>query len=247
MHHHYLNQYTINNGGNGVSFGFGTVGGSLLLEGVVVDFSQIYLRPDAHGDEFLEEEFAGIGHFDLVDTCLFAAVAALAVLEEATMLADQDSGVVAGEEQSLEEEVAGSEAQQAVPLHFSQTQSSLLAPPLSWLPRQHSHLPCRSRVDLVGHHVLQPLVEDGPAENVAVQVLPRCARNQRVLPRVGKPVVGEYLAKVLDLIAGEGSPRVQASLEAAGLAADQFEQLSDGHAGGVAVGIHDEVGPPAGF
>ena len=100
-------------------------------------------------------------------------------------------------------------------------------------------------MDLIGHHVLQPLVENGSAEDVAIEILSCCSRDEGVLASVRKTIIGEYLAEIFSLVSRKGSTRMESSFEAPCLAADKFEQLSNSHAGGIAMRIHDEVWPPA--
>lgn len=48
---------------------------SILLEGAALHLGQVDLRPNAHRNQLLEEQLAGVGHADLVHSLALAVLA----------------------------------------------------------------------------------------------------------------------------------------------------------------------------
>ena len=55
-----------------------------------------------------------------------------------------------------------------VPLHLPEAHAAAPPPPLDGLPRHLVHRPHRPHLELVAHHVAQPLVVDDPEEDVGL-------------------------------------------------------------------------------
>ena len=92
---------------------------SFLFEGVVWYFAEVYFWTDAHWDQLLEEEFAGVGHLYFSHFFGFAGLAAFWVLEESAVLAYQHCWVVTWIEKSLKKDLSSSISKETISLHFS--------------------------------------------------------------------------------------------------------------------------------
>ena len=72
------------------------------------------------------------------------------------------------EEPVLEEE-HGPVGEERVPLHLAEADAAAAPPPLDWLARHLVHRAHRAHLELVAHHVPQPLVVDDPEEDVRLK------------------------------------------------------------------------------
>lgn len=84
---------------------------------------------------------------------------------ESTFFTYMDSISITLVEQPFFQEERSPMCNHAISLHLAKTQTAISGPPLCGLPGEDLHRPAPSRVDLIIHHVLQPLVVRGAKEN----------------------------------------------------------------------------------
>jgi hypothetical protein len=75
-------------------------------------------------------------------------------------------------EQPLQQQVRGPVGEEAIPFHLTQPLSTITGSSLYGLPRQGLVGSPPSSVYLIRNHMLQPLIEDGPLEDIALHILP---------------------------------------------------------------------------
>mmetsp|Transcript_21954 Transcript_21954/g.54083 ORF Transcript_21954/g.54083 Transcript_21954/m.54083 type:complete len:311 (+) Transcript_21954:323-1255(+) len=132
-----------------------------------------------------------------------------------------------------------------VALHLPKAQPPVPRPPLHGLPVEHLRGPPRARMDLVIHHVLQALVVRGPEKNESIQGLARVAIIQTLVAMPLVPAGVQHVRHVLDVDLVEGRSIALISREAPNLPQDRLDQVTDCHARGDSVGVHDEIGGDA--
>ena len=75
------------------------------------------------------------------------------------------------------------------------------------------------------------------------QIVVRCTQTHAAAPPVA--VLDQNLRDIRNFIPAKGSAVLQAPLAQPGLPRNELDHLADGHAGGEAMGVHDEVGTDA--
>ena len=71
-------------------------------------------------------------------------------------------------EESVLQEEHGAVGEEGVPLHLPEAHPAAAPPPLDGLPRHLVHRAHRAHLELVAHHVAQPLVVDDAEEDVGL-------------------------------------------------------------------------------
>mmetsp|Transcript_59656 Transcript_59656/g.129706 ORF Transcript_59656/g.129706 Transcript_59656/m.129706 type:complete len:456 (-) Transcript_59656:728-2095(-) len=152
------------------------------------------------------------------------------------------SVVVALVEQALLEELCGTVGDHAVTLHLSEPQTTVSPTTLEGLPGQDLHFAAGARVDLVVDHMLESLVVrraeengcDHPATCLAV------VHDLRASLLVSASV--QLLGNVLDRHLDEGRGVGLLTDDRPDLSHNTFDNVTNGHARGYGVWVHDNVG-----
>mmetsp|Transcript_28574 Transcript_28574/g.54587 ORF Transcript_28574/g.54587 Transcript_28574/m.54587 type:complete len:354 (-) Transcript_28574:2764-3825(-) len=212
-----------------------------------------HARGNGHRHQLLEQQLACVRYCDLRYLGLVLATKAVkGVLlqighsNEPTQLANVNPVGIRVVKQAFLEEVRGAVRNHAVPLHLPESQPAVARAALHGLPSENLHGPARARVDLVVHHVLEPLVVGGPQENLA-----------SLEHAAGVPVVHGFVAALLvaalvqsrrDVLhrhVREGGGVALVSKQRGHLAHEALHQMADGHAGGDGVRVDHDVGGDA--
>ena len=139
-------------------------------------------RGDTHGHELLEQQLGGIWQLHSNDAG--RALAGLAVErvlpqgghgDDAALLAHVDPIRVTLVVQSLLQECCGAVRDDAVALHLSETQATIPGPTLCGLPCQDLYRSPAPAMDLVIHHMLEPLVVRRVQEDQRLELPTRVA------------------------------------------------------------------------
>eukprot|EP00968_Pinguiococcus_pyrenoidosus_P008709 scaffold641_cov237-Pinguiococcus_pyrenoidosus.AAC.17 len=166
--------------------------------------------------------------------------------EDAASLTYRCREGVAAEHQPLHDEIARSVANEAVPLHLSQTEPAIPAAALGGLAREHRARSAGPGVHLVHDHVLELLVENRPHEDVGADLLARGPAGEDVLPVVVEAMAHELLRGHLDAVCvailfAERGPVRLSPAQHPRLAGEKLDHLPDGHPRREPVRIHDQV------
>ncbi|GIX64653.1 uncharacterized protein BcabD6B2_40880 [Babesia caballi] len=209
---------------------------------------QHQLRVDGHGHQLLNQQLARVGNRHLRNLRLVVAGGALEVAPvevgnaaEPAPVADVHPEGVALVEEPLLEHLGRAVRDHAVALHLAEAQPAVPGAPLGGLPRQHRHRPPGAGVDLVLHHVLEPLVVGGPDEDLAHDHLAGEAAVQRLVAVLAVAALEEPVRHLLHRQLGEGRRVALHAAAGADLPHEALDQVADGHAAGHGVGVHDDV------
>lgn len=199
-------------------------------------------RRDVHAEQLLDEQLGGVGDGHLDDVARrLAALAPVEVAHEAARLAHVDLVLVRRQHEPLQQQLAGAVRDEAVALHLAEAETAVARAALGGLPRQDGAGPPCPGVHLVLDHVLQLLVVDGSREDVERQRLARDARREVVLAAVAEPLLDQDAGHLLDGAAAKGGAVAVLARQHARLAGHELEHLTDRHARGESVRVHDDV------
>lgn len=145
-------------------------------------------------------------------------------------------------EQSFLQEASRSVRNHAITFHLSETQTSVARSTFCRLPRQDLSRSSATRVDLVTHHVLKPLIESRTQEDHNLESL---ACKTVVHDLISVSLVTELVELAGNIAYSLSLERrcvAFISVESSNLAKDTFDQVADRHAGRNSVRVHDHVG-----
>ena len=90
--------------------------------------------------------------------------------EGAARATDAAPRLVAAVEEAILKQEGGAVAEKGVPLHLTKPDTTALFPSLHWLPSDAVNGTKTPHLELVGHHVSQPLVVDHSHENLCTHL-----------------------------------------------------------------------------
>lgn len=140
----------------------------------------------------------------------------------------------------------GAVRQQGVSLHLSKADASLDVPPSHGLVGHLVSCPCGPHLKFVRDHVTQPLVVDDADEDVRLELLTAHSAVEPLRAVVVVSAGPQHFTKILQrgalLGESEGRGVVAQAVQGAGFAGHALDQHTDGHAGGKAVRVEQDVG-----
>ena len=126
----------------------------------------------------------------------------------------------------------------AVALHLPEPEASVPGPALHGLPHQDLDWAPRPGVDLIVHHVLEPLVVGGAEEDLGVELPAGVAAVHHLVTSGLVTVVIQQFGNLLNIDSViEGSGISNLSLVGSNFALETLNQVTDGHTGGDGVGV----------
>lgn len=153
-----------------------------------------------------------------------------------TFAADVDELPVGLVEQALLERHRRTVPDQDVALHLADPEPTLAGTPLGRLAGEDLDRSPRTGVDLVRDHVVEFLIEDGPDEDLGVDLLTSDARMHDLLAARIETVLFERRTELLLFFAGEGGPVDATAFERTDLAAEHLQNVTDRHPRGQRAG-----------
>mmetsp|Transcript_19783 Transcript_19783/g.45566 ORF Transcript_19783/g.45566 Transcript_19783/m.45566 type:complete len:498 (-) Transcript_19783:580-2073(-) len=205
-------------------------------------------RCDLHAHQLLEEQLACVWHKDLRDARLVSAAAALegslvevSDRDHAADVTYVDAEGVRRLEEALLENGGDAVRDHAIPLHLAKAEAAVARAPLHRLPREQSDRPARARVDLVIHHMLEPLVVGWAQKHVRLHSPPGVPVEHHLKTALLVAKILQELGDLIHVDRREGRRIALVASERRHLGEKAFNQVANRHPRRDGVGVDDDV------